>query len=313
MTRVRPATVHERGAALRSLLAHRPTAEREARVFGLLDLIRARELDPAGLLVLTDAQTASQNAMQMPIQGTMQGAILAMPVAGAGGLIWPPACETLAEAQVLVASALAWLRTQGTRIVQAMVSLPEQRRNTWLEACGFRAVTELWTLARDCAEPIPTAPLSSAERLTYEPYDPERGGAFEATLQATYTDSLDCPEVNGLRTIAEILDGHRVQGDYDPARWWLVREGAAPVSVVIQVDHPSNEERELAYLGLVPAARGRGLARAILARVLAGAAADRQERVILGVDARNQPALRLYTGMGFEEVERQRVFLRVDF
>jgi ribosomal protein S18 acetylase RimI-like enzyme len=301
MSGVRPATVHERGAALRLLLAHRPTAEREARVFGLLDLIRARALDPAGLLVVTDFQKA------------IRGAILATPVAGAGGMIWPPACQTLAEARALVEAALAWLRTQGTRIVQAMVSLPEQRRNLWLEACGFRAVTELWTLARESDEPLPDSLQLPTVRLTYEPYDPEQGAAFEATLQETYTDSLDCPEVNGLRSIAEILAGHRVQGEYDPSRWWLVREAAEPVGVVIQVDHPANEERELAYLGLVPAARGRGLARVILAEVLARAATDRQGRVILGVDARNEPALRLYTGVGFEEVERQRVFLRVDF
>ncbi|MFQ3650462.1 MAG: GNAT family N-acetyltransferase [Gemmataceae bacterium] len=298
MTRVqvRTANVHERGAALRLLMRHHPTAEREARVFGLLDLIRAGELNPAGLLITDDRR----------------GAILALPVAGAGGLLWPPVCETLAQAQALVQTALTWLKSQGTRIVQAMISLPERHSVEWLEACGFQGVTELWTLSRETRSPLLPRQGGTWPTLQYQPYDPHRGQLFEATLQATYVDSLDCPEVNGLRSIAEILAGHRVQGDYDPSRWWLVSQANHPVGVVIQVDHPANDERELAYLGLIPAARGRGLASAILARVLECAAQDGRPCVVLGVDARNQPALRLYTAAGFEEVQRQRVYLWVD-
>ena len=296
MKQVRPAAVHERRAALRLLLQQDAAAEREVRLAGLLDQMQHGELDPAGLLITED----------------QRGAILAIPLAGAGGLIWSPVCPSLAEAQALVEVAVAWLRTQGTRIVQALVSLPQPSPSNWLEGCGFRAVTQLWTLARDTHSPLALAKRAVWPPLHYEPYDPKQSQIFEDTLQASYVDSLDCPEVNGLRSPAEVLAGHRMQGEYEPTRWWLVRQKSDPVGVVIQVDHPIKAERELAYLGLVPTARGRGLGYAILARVIECAAQEMIARVVLGVDARNEPALRLYRAAGFAEVHRQRVYLRVE-
>jgi mycothiol synthase len=281
---------------LRLLLEQYAAAEREARMEGLLDQMQRGELDPAGLLVTED----------------LRGAVLATPLAGAGGLVWPPVCPCLAEAQALVEAAVAWLRTQGTRIVQALVSLPEASPSNWLEECGFQGVTQLWTLARDTKSPLAPAKRHVWPPLHYEPFDPNQCRVFEATLQATYIDSLDCPEVNGLRSAAEILAGHRMQGEYEPTRWWLVRQGTDPVGVVIQVDHPPDAERELAYVGLVPTARGRGLGYAILARVIECTAREKLARVVLGVDARNQPALRLYQAAGFTEVQRQQVYLRVE-
>lgn len=292
-SQVRPAAFHEQSAALRLLLQHRPTPEREARVFGILDLFRTGELDPEGLRVTPDCR----------------GAILATRLAGAGGLIWPPVCLDSHQATALIESAVVWLRSQGVRLVQAFMHRPRAEVSALLEANGFSSVTDLVTLARDLDEPIPEVSVPS---LHYEPYNPNKPQPFEETIASTYVDSFDCPEVNGLRTIAEVIAGHQAQGVYDPANWWLVRRDQHPVGVVVQVDHPLSEEREIGYIGLIPSVRGSGIAGAIMERILRQARAARLARVVLGVDARNTPAQKLYARWGFEEVDRQRVFLRLE-
>jgi ribosomal protein S18 acetylase RimI-like enzyme len=290
---VRPAATHERATALRLLLGHLDRDEREARVLGVLDLMLAGEIDPAGLLVLPG----------------VTGATLATPVAGAGGLMWPPVCATDAEAALLVEAGCAWLRNKGARLVQALTPPGQPGRAARLLANGFRCVTTLVTLIHEGA--IDARHLAAGERLAYEPYDPAHPAPFHETLSHTYEGSLDCPEVTGVRTIEEVIAGHKAQGAFDARNWWLARDGGRPVAVVILVDSRSYDEREVAYVGVVPAARGRGVGRELMVRVLTEARAEGISRVVLAVDARNTPAWRLYTSMGFEEVERQQVFLRI--
>src|SRR5436309_500018 len=56
--------------------------------------------------------------------------------------------------------------------------------------------------------------------------------AFADTLMATYDGTLDCPELNGDRTAAEVLAGHRAAAA-DPPDWALARSGPDPVGVVL--------------------------------------------------------------------------------
>ena len=47
---------------------------------------------------------------------------------------------------------------------------------------------------------------------------------FYATLLRCHDDSLDCPELHGVRTPDEVLAGYRDCAP-DPASWWLARRG----------------------------------------------------------------------------------------
>jgi mycothiol synthase len=290
---IRPAASHERATALRLLLGHLDPAERDARVFGILDLMISGELDPEGLLVVPG----------------LRGATLASPVPGGGGLLWPPVCASEADATLLIDAACAWLRTKGARLVQALVPPGQTGRAARLPANGFRCVTSLVTLVHDLA--LSGLHFATGERFRYEPYNPADPITFHQTLERTYEGTLDCPEVSGLRTVAEVIQGHKAQGPFEPENWWLARDGDQPVGLVIQVDSRSYDEREVAYVGVVPEARRRGVGRELMLRVLTEARAEGLARVLLAVDERNVPAYRLYTLLGFEEVERQQVFLRV--
>src|SRR5947208_3050183 len=44
--------------------------------------------------------------------------------------------------------------------------------------------------------------------------------AFAATLERTYASTLDCPELNGKRSVDEIIAGHQAEGHFNPERWW---------------------------------------------------------------------------------------------
>ena len=62
---------------------------------------------------------------------------------------------------------------------------------------------------------------------------------------------------------------------------------------------------------MVPPERGRGYGQDLLAFALAEATRSRAAALVLNVDARNEPALRLYHRHLFVETERREVFLAI--
>jgi ribosomal protein S18 acetylase RimI-like enzyme len=67
---------------------------------------------------------------------------------------------------------------------------------------------------------------------------------------------------------------------------------------------------ELVYLGLTPAARGRGLGDVMMRRALASVAADGATRLSLAVDSDNVPALKLYYRHGMQRVGAKLALMR---
>jgi ribosomal protein S18 acetylase RimI-like enzyme len=142
-----------------------------------------------------------------------------------------------------------------------------------------------------------------------ETLSPANERLFRETLALTYEDTLDCPELNGRRTIEEIVEGHRHQGIHCPELWWLAFVGDEPVGVVILSELVGGDGWDLSYLGVVPAARRLGIGRALAVRALHEAHRARQPQLILAVDVRNGPALQLYRKIGFSAGEGREVLL----
>jgi ribosomal protein S18 acetylase RimI-like enzyme len=129
-------------------------------------------------------------------------------------------------------------------------------------------------------------------------YPASETGEFETTLLHAHDDSLDCPELHGIRSPAEVLAGYRDCAP-DTSRWYLARVGDAPVGVLIL------GPGELHFVGVLPEWRGQGVGRALVEEALA-----RDPQLSLIVDARNIPAIRLYRSVGFEVAGSRDVFLR---
>jgi ribosomal protein S18 acetylase RimI-like enzyme len=142
----------------------------------------------------------------------------------------------------------------------------------------------------------------------------ERDALLIRAMDASYEQTLDCPELCGLRTTQDILASHKASGVFDPSLWWLVLEGSdAGAPALAQVSgcalfSPSPEQRtcELVYLGLAPRARRKGLGKQLLTLALSQAAAIHAGwSMTCAVDQRNVPAVRLYEGLGFRAFARR--------
>jgi mycothiol synthase len=290
---------NELGPAFDLIFQQFGATERGARVADALQLVRQRELPPEGVWV---ARRGSQ----------LVGALVCLPLPGASGLIWPAQVSAGMDAteieDQLTKRACAWLRGCGAKLAQALLTDEENHMAPPLERNGFSHVTSLWYLRCDCIR-SPESFLSR-EGLTYQPWTTAQA-VFQETLMHTYNGTVDCPEVNGVRTIDEILAGHRGQRTDDPATWWLALDGGRAVGVVLVTEIPDTGAWDLSYLGVIPEARRRGVGRELVRKVLIEARLAGVTSVSLSVDTRNRPASRLYLDMGFEPYDRREVYLAV--
>jgi ribosomal protein S18 acetylase RimI-like enzyme len=297
---VAAARTEELAPALRFLFRHLDEAERDTRLANTLHLIQTGELDPAGVVIARD-------------RTGMIGALVCLPVAGASGLFWPP--QTVGGSRspeiedALVQHAVAWLRGRGVKLGQAMLFADETYLAVPLERNGFAHVGRLWYLRHDLELPFDL--LAAEDPFVYQSYEAADRDQFHATLLRTYEGTLDCPELNGVRSLAEILAGHRAQGEHDPQRWWLARDGDQPAGVLLTTLLPESGAWEVAYVGVAPERRRRGLGRCLMIKALLEARAAEASYVTLSVDERNQPAWNLYQRLGFERVEQREVYLAI--
>jgi len=284
-------------SAFELALAHLPQGDRAARVLNALTLLAAGEVDPAGVWV---ARTADGLA----------GVQACVPLPGAAGLVWLPgvapeqAGTDLAER--LTAAGLGWLRRRGAKFAQALADSDGRAAVAPLLRAGFRRVTQLVYLRHDLSDVLRPSP---SPRFRLEPVSAANQAAFEDTLLGSYEGTLDCPELNGRRTIAEILEGHRAQGKWRPDHWRLAFDRETPAGILLLADLEDTAGWDLSYLGVTPSFRRIGLGRWLSLVALEAARDAGAPQLTVAVDQRNLPALRLYESVGFERVQVKEVYL----
>jgi mycothiol synthase len=292
-----PARIEDWGAAFRLLFHYLPVEERESRCANALHLLQRGELDPQGVFILRGPTT-------------LEGAVVCLPVPGRSALLWPPGA--VAERREAVEDALlhhatSWLRQRGVKLAQTLLAREEMFLAAPLLRNGFADVTRLWYLRHDLNLPLHCLHLPA--RLEYQPFADDK--EFRRTLARTYEGTLDCPEINGVREIEDVLEGHRAQGSFDAERWWLARADDEPVGVLLMTEMPESGEWELAYMGVTPDARRRGYGREMLLHALCAARAADAPAVTLSVDVRNRPAWDLYRSLGFDAYDQRLVYLAI--
>jgi mycothiol synthase len=297
---VRPARPEEQEAALRLLFHDLPAGEREQRVTTALGLVHSGELDAQGIFVEHDGSRIA-------------GVLACLPVPGASALFWPPRSvhdEDCSDREDrLLSRGLVWVRSRGAKLAQALLTPGEVPLATALQRNGFRHITRLWYLAADSL--LPLSSLATPARLKFQSYDVDQPADFHQTLLRTYEGTSDCPEINGVRTVEEIIAGHRAQGRFDPEHWWLAVHEGQPVGVLLVSEMVDRADWDVSYLGIVPEGRRRGFGKELLLHALTEARAAGVYRVTLSVDARNAPALHLYRGFGFSPYDCREVFLAI--
>jgi mycothiol synthase len=315
---VGPARPEEWTEAFSILFQRVPGPEQSLRVGNAVTLARRGEFPPGGIIVARTAPPEPkkrtglrQSGVQAPTSERLLGAVLCLPLAGAGGLIWPPqvvaTADRVAVEDSLVRWASSWLAAQGTKVAQALLAPEEVPTAPPLERNGFQHITALHYLRHDLRSG--SANAGEGGQLGFQTYSTCSAELFHDTLLETYQDSLDCPEVNGVRSVAEIIAGHKAQGTYDPARWLLAFDRDRPAGVLLMSEPPESGALEISYLGVVPKLRRRAIGRQLVAKAVAAARAQNVGQLTLSVDARNLPAEKLYRGAGFEVYSQREVYL----
>jgi ribosomal protein S18 acetylase RimI-like enzyme len=199
----------------------------------------------------------------------------------------------------LVGRLLSDFQSRGIQLAQVLIDPADESVIHLYQRCAFQRLAELLYLNRDLRRT--DAPVLPGN-MHFISYSPERHALFARTISATYTDSLDCPALNGRRDIEDILAGHKAVGNFDPNTWFLLSDGDEALGASLLNRSPHSEAMELVYFGLVPLARGKGIGDLLMEHALHACTAANCRQITLAVDSRNTPALRLYRRHGLKDV-----------
>jgi ribosomal protein S18 acetylase RimI-like enzyme len=192
----------------------------------------------------------------------------------------------------------------------------DRRQHRWLERHGFTKARTWWQMSRPVTPQ--EADLSAGTRDGVRIRLVERGedGAPEEEDLRTIHDILETSFADHFNSHEETFDEFVSRLREDPGHrwdhWWIaelvdvegepVPAGALVGSVSVgRPDSPNGSYVE--YIGVLPNARGRGVATSLLRTVIADAAQRHRDRVGLEVDADSPTkAEALYTAMGWRTV-----------
>ena len=171
-----------------------------------------------------------------------------------------------------------------------------------LDGLGFRLIRRFWRMIQeiDTAEVVePQAPPGVVRRVVEGPDDRRLLHAlFMESFAEHFGSSHDRPFDEWI-AVVESLPGA------DPGRWWLAELDGDPVGVCILDDsYIESNECYVRTLGVVPSARGRGIARWLLECARADSARRGHTGVALSVDGDNTTgATALYESVGYRTRE----------
>jgi ribosomal protein S18 acetylase RimI-like enzyme len=301
---VSPCPAELRPAALRILDAGLPQDQRAGFAEAVARIGAKDEAAWSGLFAAIGAKTPGGNV-------AVGGAAWVQVMAGNTAMVWPPPADC-ANADELLRAAADWCDRQSVSLAQLIVAEQDGYSSPRLEACGFARLAELVYMYAPLAGAPPAEATGGQDGVTFLPSGANHPARFAAVVEQTYEGTQDCPSLDGVRSMADVLAGYRAQGRHHPEHWYLVQTGGADVGVLILAFHPASQNWELVYMGVVPQARGRGVGSRILRFALHEAAKAGGERLVLAVDAVNSPALEVYRKAGLREWERRTVYARMN-
>lgn len=251
--------------------------------------------------------------------GRVVSAVLPIYSPGRTVLLLPPNDTPIGDdaraVPLVVDAACTAALIRGTHLAQVLLdpldTLAVQRFNS----LGFKRMAELHYLHMPVRRraPVPVLPRG----FEWTVYSPATHAVFASTITESYRESLDCPGLNGLRDIEDVIAGHKASGEFDPSLWFILSEtvggenaGRVPRAVLVLSRLPRTDAVELVYLGLTPAARGRGIASLVLRHALGTVARIERAMLTLAVDSGNAPALKLYYRQGMQHVASKIAMMR---
>jgi ribosomal protein S18 acetylase RimI-like enzyme len=246
--------------------------------------------------------------------GCQLSSVWAQRLPGRTAALWPPAAENPA-ANVLMQAAGSFLDQHDVALTQILLGSPHGAISDSLQATvqllsegGYYWLAYLQYLVAE--KPLfpsisPTLPLRF-ESLAGE--QPER---LAQLIEQTYVGTWDCPAMDGIRSMTEVLASYRATGRYQKQLWFFVQHQGHDIGALLLTPHGSGEVWELVYMGIVPAARGHNFGCHLVQQALWQTARGGGQRLVLAVDESNGPALAAYHRAGLTGWDRRQVYARL--
>lgn len=235
--------------------------------------------------------------------------------------------ETLA-AQLVTAQVQEFRRRAPQCHIQAAIDHSDFRTQHLLKLAGFEQLTEVqqrWLGIENrqfLGDEFSGGEIQDSENLGGDNSATTGGPAvdwraaselsrsrFERLLGETFDGTLDCPELNGVRTHSQVLKTFLIGKPFrtGSSNWNTVWLNGQLAGCLLLTAH-NRELVELAYMGLVPAARGKRLGNKLIEMAKRQSLLWGASMLVVAVDSRNTPALQLYQRSGFQFHRRLRVF-----
>lgn len=284
-----------------------PEAERAAQ----LEAIRSAAASEKGDFVLLAARRGSDLA----------GAMLAQQLPGKTATVFSPqlvAGETEpGVASQLLSYAVNSLTAAGVQLCQSILSKDQAPLAASLSAAGFQHSANLLYMTCEPRQFPAEPPSFPGFKLT--PFQPGDEAALAQLNDQTYVGTRDCPALNGLRDTLDVVEGYKHVGEFQPDLWLILEcqtgsstesRSARSAGCLLLAKHPPQPTMELVYVGVVPIFRNKGLGVKLTrhAQWLAGQA--QCERLVLAVDAENEPAIATYAATGFWAWEERAIWVK---
>ncbi len=300
--RVRAAEAAERSSALRLLLSTPEGYPDDEQVVDFMRYALSRDLGLQNIKVCVDE---SRSFGQAP---RLLSAALPIVSPGRSALIMTPGADVQDSRSaeglaMLLREVRSDLRARDVRIGQVMVDPQAGNLERVFEAVGMTRLAEILFMQRHLRGTVTAPVLPAGSR--WASYSASTHHLFAATIEKTYEKSLDCPALSSLRTVEDVIMGHKGTGDHDDKLWLLLMEREEPSGVVLLTRHTRESALELVYLGSVPSARGRGIGHLLTRQCLHLASSAGCAALHLAVDAGNVSAMRVYRKNGLAEVHRR--------
>jgi len=220
-------------------------------------------------------------------------------------------CGVTELADLLMSALVSWGKDRCPKVFQG--SLSAESAAAWREALlrhGFHdeGGLDYFGIALDDDPELLTS-LRKAAMLEWIDARQLSDDQFEMLVARTRQSTLDCPYLEGRRSIAEMIAGFRQSTRTSDSHWCVIQEAGEPIGCLLFGLHDETTA-EWVYIGLIPEFRHRGIGQAV---GLLGLSLARQlgvQSVLVAVDAMNAPAIRLYQRLGFQLWDQRRVFLR---